>query len=100
MQSKLQLGEYEKDGGKRVSLGVIADHVLALRQPRREKPNMAATETAKAAENPPSCRNATNPEFDDAIPYESVVAAILALEYFGAGLLRSWRLTRLNPLSW
>ena len=33
VQGALKVEEYEKDGQKRVSLGVIADHVLALRQP-------------------------------------------------------------------
>jgi single-strand DNA-binding protein len=33
VQGRLQIGEYEKDGEKRVSLGILADHVLALRHP-------------------------------------------------------------------
>jgi len=32
VQGSLQIGEYEKDGKPRVSLGLTADHVLALRQ--------------------------------------------------------------------
>jgi hypothetical protein len=49
-----QAGEYEKDGQKRISLGVVADHVLALRQPGRQR-----AETLASRE----------PAFDDAMPF-------------------------------
>jgi single-stranded DNA-binding protein len=54
VQGKLQSGEYEKDGQKRISLGVVADHVLALRQ------------TAKRKDDTPAHRE---PAFDDAMPF-------------------------------
>jgi single-stranded DNA-binding protein len=37
VQGALKVEEYEKEGQKRVSLGVIASHVLALRQPRKAR---------------------------------------------------------------
>ena len=37
VQGPLKVEEYEKDGQKRVSLGVIAGHVLALSQPPKPR---------------------------------------------------------------
>ena len=37
VQGALKVEEYEKEGQKRVSLGVIASHVLALRQPPKPR---------------------------------------------------------------
>jgi single-stranded DNA-binding protein len=35
VQGAMRIEEYEKDGQKRVSLSIVADHVLALRQPQK-----------------------------------------------------------------
>jgi hypothetical protein len=54
VQGKLQTSEYEKDGTMRISLGVVADHVLSLRQTGRRKDEMPASR---------------EPAFDEAIPF-------------------------------
>lgn len=65
VQGALKVEEYEKDGQKRVSLGVIADHVLALRQTKQK--------VAKVDRHPPQ-RQASQQvkpaaSFDDDIPW-------------------------------
>jgi hypothetical protein len=50
-----QAGEYEKDGQKRISLGVVADHVLVSRQPAKQR----AHDTDARRE----------PAFNDGIPW-------------------------------
>ena len=57
VQGKLQSNEYEKDGQKRVSLGVVVDHVLALRQPARRK------------DEPTPAAQRREPVFNDGIPF-------------------------------
>jgi single-stranded DNA-binding protein len=53
VQGALKVEEYEKDGQKRVSLGVIADHVLALRQPPKQRgENFPSRERYAATDRP------------------------------------------------
>jgi single-stranded DNA-binding protein len=58
VQGALKAETYEKDGATKLSLSVLVDHVLALRQPpkaRRERQVPAATKQ--------------NAPFDDAVPF-------------------------------
>jgi single-stranded DNA-binding protein len=55
VQGNLRSGEYEKDGQKRISLGVVADHVLALRQPAKQRAHDADARR--------------EPAFNDGIPW-------------------------------
>jgi single-stranded DNA-binding protein len=59
VQGKLQAGEYEKDGQKRISLGVVADHVLVSRQPAKQR--------AHDTDEPAPARR--EPAFNDGIPW-------------------------------
>jgi single-strand DNA-binding protein len=68
VQGRLQIGEYERDGEKRVSLGVIADNILALRQPKRENPKIDAACQSQSSGKAPSGRAGVKPEFDDDLP--------------------------------
>ncbi len=60
VQGALKIEEYEKDGQKRVSLSVIADHVLALRKPPKPR-NESLPPRERCA--------ATDRPFDDEMPY-------------------------------
>jgi single-stranded DNA-binding protein len=59
VQGALKAETYEKDGATRLSLSVVADHVLALRQPRRVKKANPETDA----------RRPEAPAFDDSIPF-------------------------------
>jgi single-stranded DNA-binding protein len=59
MQGALKAEIYEKNGATRLSLSVVADQVLALRQPRR----------AKKANPETDARRPNAPVFDDSIPF-------------------------------
>jgi len=58
IQGALRVETYAKDGKNRVSLGVVADYVTALHQPKHQKAAMPS----RASQRP------TVPEFDAAIP--------------------------------
>jgi single-stranded DNA-binding protein len=60
VQGGLKAETYEKDGATKLSLSVVADHVLALRQPpkaRRERERQVAGATQQKA------------PFDDTVPF-------------------------------
>ena len=64
VQGALKAEIYEASSGeKRVSLGVIGDHVLALRQPL--KPRQPGSEKTSPSERPAGA----NRELDGAIPF-------------------------------
>jgi single-stranded DNA-binding protein len=59
-QGPLKVETYEKDDETKLSLSLIADHVLALRQPPKPRSeNLPPRERPAGADRP----------FDDAIPY-------------------------------
>jgi single-strand DNA-binding protein len=68
VQGRLRFGEYERDGEKRVSLGVIADNILALRQPKRENPKIDAGFQGQSSGKAPSSPAGTKPGFQDDFP--------------------------------
>jgi single-stranded DNA-binding protein len=64
VQGGLKAELYAKDGGEpKLSLSIIANHVLALRQP--PKPREPDSDRATPRERPAGA----NRDFDDAIPY-------------------------------
>jgi hypothetical protein len=70
-QGAMKAEIYAKDGGEsRLSLSIIADHVLALRQPPKPRDNSGNTPmlgSDKSARSSPA--TATDRGFDDPIPY-------------------------------
>jgi single-stranded DNA-binding protein len=60
-QGKTTIGVYEKNGEHRPSLSIVADRVLALRQPPRERKTKTPGET-------PTYRGGAT-AFDDSIPF-------------------------------
>jgi single-stranded DNA-binding protein len=63
VQGALKVETYEKDGATKLSLSVVADHVLAQRQPPKPR--------ELGGEKPPPRERGTGADraFDDAIPY-------------------------------
>jgi single-stranded DNA-binding protein len=59
VQGALKAETYEKEGVTKLSLSVVADHVLALRQPGRKKADSGQRVPVRQAE----------PLFDDGIPF-------------------------------
>jgi single-stranded DNA-binding protein len=59
VQGALKAETYEKDGATKLSLSVVADHVLALRQAPKPREKTSPSEQPARA----------NRDFDDAIPY-------------------------------
>jgi single-stranded DNA-binding protein len=59
VQGALKAETYEKDGATKLSLSVVADHVLALRQAPKPREKTSPSERPAGA----------NRDFDDAIPY-------------------------------
>lgn len=73
VQGALKTETYEKDGETKLSLTVLADHVLALRQPRSRREQISS---GTADGRPASRRQRREPEaekaeipFDDAVPF-------------------------------
>jgi hypothetical protein len=54
---------YDKDGEKRLSLSVVADQVLALRQP--SKPELGESRATK----PPARDEKPRMDYEDAVPF-------------------------------
>jgi single-stranded DNA-binding protein len=52
VQGALKAETYEKDGASRLSLSVVADQVLALRQPRRAKKANPETDARRVIRHP------------------------------------------------
>jgi single-stranded DNA-binding protein len=68
VQGRLDIGTYDKDGETRVSFQIIADHVLALRQPGKErKPKPAPPADTRTREE--RCRGVADPRFNDNPPF-------------------------------
>jgi hypothetical protein len=67
VQGKLQSGEYEKDGQKHVSLGVVADHVLALRTGHTPMETYPVRQPAKQRAH--DMDEPREPAFNDGIPW-------------------------------
>jgi hypothetical protein len=73
---RLQIGEYEKDGKSRVSLGVVADHIVALRQQTPEKGQKPSRDAQTGADHramstvspPTNPAGPQSPEFNDDLP--------------------------------
>jgi single-stranded DNA-binding protein len=74
IQGGLKLEVFEKDGQARISRSIFADHVMALRQPpkdRKPKAKEATTSQGLPLErgsNPPTT-TVTDPDLDDQIPF-------------------------------
>jgi single-stranded DNA-binding protein len=60
VQGAFKAETYEKDGGTKLSLSVIADHVLALRQPPKARKPRQEAAAAPARQDAP---------FDDDVPF-------------------------------
>jgi single-stranded DNA-binding protein len=74
VQGTMKAELYQPDGGEpRISLSVIADAVLALRQPPRERKAEPKPTTSRRRDNADSMSHSgsgeTNPELNDAIPF-------------------------------
>ena len=68
VQGRLDIGTYDKDGETRVSFQIIADHVLALRQPGKErKPKTVPPADTRTREE--RCRGVADPRFNDDPPF-------------------------------
>lgn len=68
VQGRLDISTYDKDGETRVSLQIIADHVLALRQPGKErKPKTAPPADTRTREE--RRRGVADPRFNDNLPF-------------------------------
>lgn len=68
VQGRLDIGTYDKDGETRISFQVIAEHVLALRQPPKErKPKPAPPADTRTREE--RCRGVADPRFNDDPPF-------------------------------
>ncbi len=69
-QGPLKAEVYEKDGTHRASLDMVANHVLALRQPPKErKPKSAAPATRPRQERLAGSWSAASGDPDDSIPF-------------------------------
>jgi single-stranded DNA-binding protein len=68
VQGKATIGVYEKNGEHRPSLSIVADQVLALRQPPKERKPTASTDTRPRQERlSGSWAPGSGP--DDSIPF-------------------------------
>ncbi|MBX3527826.1 MAG: single-stranded DNA-binding protein [Rhodoblastus sp.] len=73
-QGKLDVSIQERDGQQRIRYGVMADNVLGLRQPPRER---ATRKTSTDRSAPPAdqrtreerCRGVADPDLNDPIPF-------------------------------
>lgn len=64
VQGRLDIGTYDRHGETRVSYQIVADHVLALRQPPKErKPKAAPPADTRTREE--RCRGVADPRFND-----------------------------------
>jgi single-stranded DNA-binding protein len=69
VQGSLKIEPYEREGVTKIGLTIIPDHVLALRQPPKErKPRAAAPEPARS-EKPASDRSALNRHGDGGVDH-------------------------------
>ena len=66
IQGSLKLELYEKNGDAKIGRTIFADHVMALRQPPKErKPKAAKAPTSQET----TTTTATDPDLDDSIPF-------------------------------
>lgn len=67
VQGALRVETYDRDGTTKVSLTCIADAVLTLRQPPRQRDKKAPTQDARSRRE--RCAGVGDPQLDDAIPF-------------------------------
>ncbi|MFO1136037.1 MAG: single-stranded DNA-binding protein [Rhodoblastus sp.] len=70
-QGRLDAQPYLKDGEPKVGLALVADHVLALRQPPKQKAKRTdrATPTADSRSRQERCRGVADRDLNDDIPF-------------------------------
>ena len=68
IEGALQVEEYEKDGQKRISLGVTAEHAIALQQAKGENRKMDPVAMGGHQQKPAFRPADAIPEFDDDFP--------------------------------
>jgi single-stranded DNA-binding protein len=73
VQGAMKAETYDKDGETRLSLSLVADHVLALRQPAKPRQPKVETGTSSRRDSPDARSHAGTgdaaPGLDDAIPF-------------------------------
>lgn len=69
-QGRLDVSTYQKDGETRVGLGLIADHVLALRAEKKSKAKATRESTPPPARSRQErTRGVADPDLSDDIPF-------------------------------